>query len=330
MKRFSAFLIASSLFVVAAGTALAQEKRGQTGFEFLSVGTDARATAMGEAHTTLDGSSLGLFYNPAAMGTMTQRLDFRASRMEWIADINYISGSLALNFAGGRYGVFGVSFLSVDYGELLGTVVSNNEQGFEETGAFSPSAFLVGLGYAKQLSDRFTVGGQAKLVYQSLGDPVVPTSDTTRANIDLTQDVIAFDFGTIYKTGFKSFTFGMTVRNFSSELQYAQESFQLPLTFKIGFSIDMFDFWASRPESQSFLLAVDAVNPRSFPEYVTLGGEYTYLDMLSLRAGYVASQDEYSLTYGFGIRKFGIAIDYSYTPYDVFKDVNRFSFSVSF
>ena len=307
----------------------AQKKLAQTGFQFLSVGTDARATAMGEALTTVQGSSVALFYNPAGMVRLPNFLDFRASRMTWIADIEYVAASMAINVADGRYGIFGLSIMSVDYGDLMGTVVANNEQGFIETGTFSPNAYLVGLGYANALTDRFSVGGQIKFVSQSLGKPYVPTSDSLQVQTEFTQEVFAFDFGTLYQTGFKSLAFGMTVRNFSRELKFAQEGFQLPLTFKIGFSIDLLDFLGNRPASQSFLLSLDAINPRSFSEFITVGGEYKFMDLLALRFGYVSGQDDYAFTAGFGVKTYAVAIDYSYTPFDVFKDVHRVSFSFS-
>ena len=46
----------------------------------------------------------------------------------------------------------------------------------------------------------------------------------------------------IYKTGFKSLNLGMSIRNFSEEIKYIEEGFQLPLTFRIGASIDALDF----------------------------------------------------------------------------------------
>jgi len=43
------------------------------------------------------------------------------------------------------------------------------------------------------------------------------------------------------------------------------------------------------------------------------------------RIGYVSNSDENDLTYGFGIQKFGAAVDYAYTPFGVFENVQRFT-----
>lgn len=314
--------------------ARAQVKLAQTGFQFLSVGVDARAAAMGEAFTSMAGSSAALFYNPAGLAGVSGMADIAVSRMNWIADIDYLSGSMALKISGGKYGIVGLSFLTVNYGEFLWTRVADNDQGFEDIeGWGEPKSLMVGLGYAKELTDRFAVGGQVKYVVQDLGQSYVPVyseADTTIDEEDYSLGVLAFDLGTMYRTGFKSLVFGMSVRNFSRELKYEREGFQLPLTFKIGISMNVFDFMPNLFDNHALWISLDAVHPRSYTEYLNIGGEYVLMDILALRAGYITNQDNYGFTSGFGIRRYGLALDYSYTPFDFFDNVNRFSFRFSF
>ncbi len=335
MKKFGWMI---TLAIIMAGllthNAFAQKKLAQTGFQFLSVGLDARATAMAEAFTTVEGTSAALFYNPAGLARIPTFLDLSFNKMKWIADINYVSGSMAINFANNKYGVFGISFLTVDYGEFLWTRVASNDQGFEDIGEnwAMPSAYMIGLGYGKELSDRFAVGGQVKYVYQKLGSSYIPIytqTDTLIQEKEYDLSVFSFDFGTQYKTGFKSLIFGMTVRNFSREIKYEKEGFQLPLTFKIGISMNALDFFPEISELHKLYVSIDAVHPRSYPEYVNVGAEYTFMNQVALRAGYVTNKDEYDFTAGFGVRSFGFAIDYSYTPFKVFDTVNRFTIRFS-
>lgn len=334
MKKL--FIFAISLVIAFAclySDGLAQKKLAQTGFQFLSVGTDARATGMGEAFTTVEGSSASLFYNPAGMARVPGVCDVIASRTTWIADIDYVAGSIAVRPWRGKYGVFGFSFMTVDYGDLMGTIVANNDQGFIETGNFSPGAYAVGLGYANDLTDRFSVGGQIKLVSQSFGNsiiPVGPANSTETAKKFYAEDVLAFDFGTLYKTGFKSLAFGMCVRNFSQEVKYEREGFQLPLTFKVGFSIDVADFIPYIDKYAGAVLSIDAVHPRDFPEYLNIGGEFSIMDNFIVRTGYITGQDDYGFTAGIGLKFKGMGIDYSYTPFDVFDNINRFSAKFNF
>ncbi len=307
---------------------IAQDKLAQTGFQFLSVSPDGRGSALGDAMTTLEMGSSSLFFNPAGMARMNGMIDISATQNNWIADITHNAFSLAIKPAGGRYGVFGVTYRSVDYGKIQGTMVWGNEAGYIDTEIFKPTAYSAGLGYAKTLTDKFSVGGQIKYTGQQLGKSVVPVGeDSLKTKRNVTQ-ATAFDFGTIYKTGFKSLAFGMSVRNFSQEIKFEKEDFQLPLTFCIGISFDLLDL-VNGFENQGLLMSVDAVHPRSHPEQLKLGFEYNLASMFFVRAGYISNSDEDNLTYGFGLRQFGLAVDYAYTPFGVFDNVQRFTLRFS-
>jgi hypothetical protein len=299
----------------------AQVKLAQTGFQYLSVGQDARAVGMGEAYTCMEGVSSGMFYNPASLTGFDGMIDVTGNYFTWIADIKYMSFTLGVDPWDGLYGTFGLSVQSVDYGDFYGTIVWPNENGFLPTEIFNPTAIAIGFAYAKALSEKFSVGGQIKWVSQQLGKSTIP-GEGTKKNV---ADVVAFDFGTIYKTGFESLTFGMSVRNFSREIKFEQEGFQLPLTFKLGLSINAFDFTDIDPDMHSILVLVDAVHPRAFKEYVNLGTEYSFLKTFAVRVGYITAQDDYGFTAGFGLRSFGFEIDYAYAPFDIFEDVHRFT-----
>jgi hypothetical protein len=108
----------------------------------------------------------------------------------------------------------------------------------------------------------------------------------------------------------------MTVQNFSTDLKYEHESFSTPLTFKIGLSMNMLDFWENASRS-SLLFAVDAIHPRDFSERMNLGLEYNYLGLFSIRCGYRMNYDMGNFTAGAGVRysisnSMGIKFDISY------------------
>lgn len=315
----------------------ADKKLAQTGLQFLSVATEARAAAMGEAFTTVEGSSMSLFYNPANLALMTSFMDLSINQNQWIADMKHYSGSIAINPWYGKYGTFGFSLLSVDYGDFIGTMVDpTSEKGFVDTGTFGPTAFAVGFGYAKALTDRFSVGGHIRYVNQKLGSSVVPEGEVAEGVTKEVQNdlsVWSFDFGTVYRTGFKSLVFGMTVRNFSQEVKFESEGFQLPLTFKMGISMNVFDLLMEKNAPHTLLVSVDAIHPRDYSEQLNFGAEYTFMNLLALRLGYMYNRDEEDITAGFGVQtKFGdrmIALDYAYTPFGVFDNVQRLSFRLS-
>jgi hypothetical protein len=328
------------LFVASTGFSQAErkptEKRAQTGFKFLTVTTDARAGALGEAFTSLESPSSAMFFNPAGMARLEDFATVSLGQVSWIADINYVFGSVAFNPFDGRFGIFGFSVVSVNYGELYGTIRSDTDvRGYEDVGNFSPSAFAIGLGYAKALSDKFAVGGNLKYAKQDLGSAIVgfkPEGDQLKTNYSA--EVAAFDFGIIYRTGFKSLSFGMSVRNFSKEIKYEEEGFQLPLTFKIGVSMNAFDLLLAGQENHDFLVTVDAVHPRDYSEQLNFGGEYLFMKTFALRAGYSTPGDEHGFTAGAGLQKalknYKLAIDYAYTPFGVFDNVNRITVQFAF
>jgi hypothetical protein len=313
------------------------EKLAQTGFQFLSVVSDARAAAMAEAMTSLQLGSSALFFNPAGMANMTNLLDMTASNNQWIADITHNTFSLALSPAKGSYGVFGFSAQSVNYGEFHGTRVNKaTPLGYDDTGTFELSAVALGVGYAKQLTDRFSVGGQARWVRQDLGGSSVAVNirpdptDTTRTRriadtsaVDNKLSPFVFDFGTQFKTGIKSLVFGMSVRNFSKEVKYAQEGFQAPLVFTLGISMNVMDLVAGMPLDQALYVSLDASHFRDHPEQIKVGLDYRFMKILSLRGGYLANNQLDAFSFGIGVSHSGFAFDYSYTPSDVFDKVQR-------
>jgi len=300
----------------------AEEKLAQTGFQFLSVATDARAGAMGDAMTSLELGSASLYFNPAGLARIDDRFELLANQNKWIADITYNSYALSFNPAGGRYGVFGLTFVSVDYGEVEGTMVWANEKGYIDTEIMNPTAFSAGLGYAKTLTDKFAVGGQIKYAGQQLGKSMTTLGEDSLIVKKNLAFATAVDFGTLYRTGFKSLVFGMSVRNFSNEIKFEKEGFQLPLTFRLGLSMDLMDLLPDIP-GHSLLLSVDASHPRSYPEQLMVGLQYGLQETLFLRLGYEGNRDENDISFGFGLSRFGMSFDYAYTPYGVFDNVQR-------
>jgi hypothetical protein len=314
----------------------AEKKLAQSGFQFLSVVSDAKASALAEAMTSLSIGSSALFFNPAGMASMNNFLDFTASHNQWIADIKHSTFSLAVNPAKGHYGVFGLSLQTVDYGDFYGTRVDKAvPKGYVDTKVFSLDATAVGFGYAKQLTDKFSVGAQIRWVNQDLGETLIPdyvaaidslghtvVDTTTRAtSTDMTP--LAYDFGTQYKPGFHSLVFGMSVRNFSKELEYVEEGFQLPLVFSLGISMDVLDLMGNKLTNQSLYVTVDASHYRSHPEQIKIGLDYCLMNKLSLRCGYISNNDETGFSYGVGAAYAGLAFDYSYTPFGIFDNVQR-------
>ena len=289
----------------------ATDKLAQTGMKFLSFSPDARAAALGDAFTAKTGGASSLFYNPAGMARL-EGVNVVLGQTNWIAGITYN----AVGFAyASEAGVFGVSMMNVDYGELQGTIRSTSEAGYIDTDLFTPTASVVGLGYAFAPTDRFSVGGQVKFANENLGTAYLDADGGPSSTEDLDMSTTAFDFGLMYQMDWKNLMVAMSARNFSESLKYAEEAFELPLTFRMGVAADVIEN-----------LSVSLVNehPRDYLPTTRVGVEYSLMNMLAIRAGFVTPTDEAGINLGVGFNMAGLSVDVAYTDFGAFDSVMRF------
>ena len=328
MKRLTSPLIVVFLSTVLVMPAYSQIKKvAQTGLQFLKVDMVARSAAMGSAFSMTGSGADAVFYNPAGLSTMESKFDFFVTQTKWIADITYNAGALAASL--GNWGNVGVSFIAADYGDIIGTRVAPTDEGFIETEKLDVSAYVVGLSYGRRLTNKFMVGGQVKYAYQHLGENIHEEGGKSVQN-EVTG--LAYDFGTIFYPGFRSFRLGMNIRNFSQQFKYESETFQLPLTFVLGFAMDVFDLIGDY--DSSLLLSIDAIHPRDYTERIHIGAEYLLMNMLALRGGYKINYNEESYSFGFGLTPtvagINLKIDYAYSDLGIFENISRFSVGLAF
>ena len=307
-----------------------RERLAQTGMKFLNISVSPRAAAMGSAATTHESSSMSMFYNPAGMGSMPTAVHVAFGQVQWIGDIDYNMAAIAFRPGQGNYGVVGLTLVAANYGDFVETIRFDNDEGYLRLGTFSPTAIAVGLGYARSLTDRFSVGAHAKYVHQELtSGGVMSYANESAERSSFNEGTMAFDFGVLYETGFRSLDFGMSVRNLSGEITYAEENFELPLTFHVGASMDMVDLTALNANLHSVLLSIDAERPRDYSEQLKAGVEYMFMNTFALRAGYTFPTDEQGINLGAGVQtgvsSMRIGVDYAYTQFGLFGNVNRFA-----
>lgn len=335
MKKLATLFL---LLMLVSPLSKAQDKRAQTSMKFLSVSPSARASAMSEAVTSVNMGAYSAFYNPATMALVTDNVTATAGVVQWIADINHNSASLVFRPKNGKYGVFGLNAISVDYGSIIATVRDNdpnNPLGYKDNGFIQPTAMSFGLSYANAVTDQFSVGANFRYVYQDLTSaPVDFDGNGGYVTDSYAASVGVLDFGVLYKTGFESLNFAMALRNFSPEVTFAEEAQELPLTFKIGLSMNVLDLADIDPNDHSLLLSIDTNRPRDYDEQILLGAEYTFINRFLIRGGYGFPKDEEKLSFGFGlvqpVGKLKLKIDYSYTQFGVFGEVNRFGAQIGF
>ena len=317
------------------GAEAQQRKRAQTTMKFLSTSNYANASAMANAVTAMEGGAWHQFYNPSAMAWSPQRVDLTGSVNEWIAGINYSSVAATIQPFEGRFGIIGFNMVNVEYGELQRTIRADNESGYLDVGTFSPTAFSAGLSYAKSISDQFAVGANVKFVTQDLGAGIVGIGDENsliEQNFSASTTVV--DFGVFYRTGFESLNFAMSVTNFSPDVSFDSQDHELPLTFKMGLSMDVIDLTDLSQERHSLIVNVDANRPRDYNEQIQVGAQYGFNDLFFLRGGYVLPSDEEGYSVGFGVKgslrnNQMLLVDYSYSDFGIFSNVNRLTFRIA-
>ena len=327
------------LFVSIIGTTVFSQtdlsKTAQSTMNFLLVGTSSRASAMGEAYVTVGKGAESMFYNPAGLSLFKKTFDINLNYTQWIADIKYLSGGVAWSL--NEFGVIGAHLLTVDYGTINGTsLISSAEEplyplGYKDNGLVSNvGAYVVGLSYAKTITREFSMGLTLKLAGQNLGQS---TFDNSTKDNDASKLVI--DAGVRYQTGFKEFTFGMFIRNFSTNIKREEIEEQLPLLFSFGASVNVMQVIAEEiSENNSLTFEIDFLHQNSYSERVNLGLEYKFLEMFSLRGGYQTNRDLASWSGGVGfntsLSDYDIEVDYAYSSFDIFDSVNRISLNFSF
>jgi len=338
MKKSFNLLTAALLIVTLTFSAYAQvglKKVGQSTMNFLLVSISPRASGLGEAYCALGTGVESLLFNPAGISETENRFEMQTYTTRWIGDINYLGGSFIWNLR--QYGALGFSLLSVDYGTIYGTSLlydSEKDQyplGYIDLGKVdNVGAFACGLTYGRAISTQFLIGGDMRIVGQNLGQTQLESGLKNNNAVKL-----VFDAGIKYNTGFRSFRFGMAIRNFSSNIKREEVEEQLPLMFTMGMAIDLLDVVAPvLSRANSLNLAIDFLHPNNYSERVYYGLEYLLFDRFAIRGGYQTNQDLASWSTGIGmnynIGKTNLRFDYSYSNFDLFDGVNRLALGIAF
>jgi len=310
------------------------KQTGQASMTFLQVGLVPKAAAMGDAYTALSKGVESVFFNPAGLTEMDNQFEAFVSSTQWFADIKYLAGAIGYN--AGSYGSMAFSFMVVDYGQIKGTSLvpyeSTGSANYTLTGDVpNVGAYSFGLTYVKAISTKFSIGGSAKLVGQQLGQLTHLDGSMTDNNASK----LAFDLGIKYFPGIESLRLGMSIRNFSTFVQYQSFSSPLPVLFSVGLGMNLMDVINKDvSKDHALVLSSEFVHPNDYTDRVNTGLEYTFMNMISVRTNYISNHDILTWSGGIGLgTSFGgtrIDIDYSYSHLRDFNAVNRFSLKVGF
>ena len=172
-------------------------RQGTRGANFLQLGVGARGNGMaGAVATTVEGPA-SWYWNPAGAAS-TEFFTAHASRQNLYAGLD-----IATNYAGIAIPVFGgvggVSFTSLNSGEIQRST-ENEPYGDPIVGDnFEFTATAVSLNYARRLTDRLDLGGGLKFISEGL--------------TDARTSWVALDLGTQFRTGIYGLTIGAALQN---------------------------------------------------------------------------------------------------------------------
>lgn len=328
-STISLTIVASCVALLAIAERADAQKVGTTSLQFLKVMPTARATALGDAYSTLATGADAVFWNPAGLAG-NEYHEFSSTFTVWIFDSKQAALAYALPL--GDVGTLGFQLQYVNFGEIeetrteyLGFVGSGSDLHYNPgyTGnTFSPLSYAVGLTFARELTDRFSTGLTAKYVSESLWkDATVQVMNPNTGALETfntAAHVFLFDFGMLYRTGFRSVDIGVSVQNLGASVKFAEEEYPAPLTFRLGTAFNALgpDALLLLDDLNRLTVAVDLFQPNDYKQQVHMGLEYAFSETVFLRTGYKHNYDSEKFTFGAGAQAevAGIfaALDYSY------------------
>lgn len=315
-------------------------RKGTTGADQLLVPVGARSIATGGAFLSSVEGLEALYFNPAGFAHFPGS-EAMFSYMSYIADINVSYFAIGTNL--GDLGSFAFSIKTFDVGEIP---VTTFEAPDGDGSTYSPGFITGGISYSKIITDKISIGINAKVISESI--------------MDVNATGFAFDFGVQYRFA-NNLSLGATVMNIGTNMEYTgsnlqqstgipssqngspnglyqvvPESFQIPSYFELSLGY-LFDI----NEQNMLNIASTFRNNNSLEDQLKLGLEYGFAQTFFVRGGYDlllqnSEQGIFGLTFGAGIEYMvgggiGMVFDYAYRDVSDFPTANHiFTVKLSF
>ena len=321
-----------------------QNRAGTSGAPELRIPVGARYLAMSGAPIANVTGLEAIYWNPAGVDFSPNSANAIFSYRSYIADmnINYVAANGRL----GDMGSVGLSFRSLNIGDIKETTMDQPDG----TGAtFSPTYFVLGLTYSKQLTDRIAIGANFNLINETI-DRVSASG-------------FSFDFGVQYRDMLEvpGLDLGVVVKNLGSPIKFSGNALfvnaedpsanrgptylmvdaataELPSEVAIGISYQRkFD------EDNMIMIAGTFQNNNYTYDDYKIGAEYSYRNILFVRGGYLFSPQstdntpnifqDYTLGVGLNFKQFSgidLSVDYAYVPVKYFDANHVFAISFGF
>ena len=314
-------------------------KVGTVAASFLEIEVGSRAVGMGGAYVAVVDDATAVYWNPAGLARINKS-EVVLIHTNWLVGTSF--DFVAIAFPVGNSGTIGVSLTSLSTDEMeVRTVLLPDGTGER----FSTTDISAGLSYAMDLTEKFSIGVNAKYISQKIWH--------------MSASGFAMDIGTLFKTNLNGMTIGMSISNFGTSMRLQgndifvnydeapnfggsndripafkqTEKYSLPLILRVGLAMDIVN-----RESNVVTVALNAAHPNDNTEYINMGVEYTIADVVALRMGYkntFLKDSEEGLTAGVGTKLVlagGIAftVDYAYQDFGRLNNAQLFSLTLEF
>lgn len=172
-NQFSVLKLKITTFILLIGTLSFAQVTRKYSNEFLSIGVDARAFAMGNAVVANTGDVNSTYWNPAGLTEVYDGPQIAAMHAEYfqsIAKYDYIAGAMPLE----NNAVVGLSVYRFGVDDILNTTQLIDSQGnidYDRISKFSTADYALSLSYAGYFlgNSDISVGANAKVVYRHIG-----------------------------------------------------------------------------------------------------------------------------------------------------------------
>ena len=316
-------------------------KVATTSATFLEIPVGAAAVGMGGAYVSVAHDASELYWNVGAIAEIG-KFDLHLANMQWIGDtrFNYVGLVLPL----GDFGTIGFSFTSLSMDDMVVRTVEKPEGTGE---FFSAGDISLGISYARNLTDRFSLGITMKYIQETIWH--------------MTAQGFAIDVGTLFRTDILGgMVIGASISNFGTTMQLEGrdtrffirvdenkqgsndriptnielDSWDLPLIFRLGLSTN-----AIQNDTYRFTITVDAIHPNNDYESLNIGGQFTFMEFFILRGGYNSlflTDGEGGLSLGVGVNStmlFSetlVQFDYAFRDFGRLQNVHMFSLEFKF
>ena len=265
------------------------DRQGEAGATQLLLNPWARSAGLSAMTTANIAGVEALRLNVAGLVRSPSKTQIMGSHARYFEGTSIAMNALGIAQKVGTNGAFGVSLMTMDFGDIPITT----EDFPEGTGAtFSPSFFNMAISYAHAFKNKVSVGLAVRVVSEGLAD--------------VSANGIGIDAGVQYVTGENDeFKFGISLRNVGTPMKYEGDGltqslqspnpdvdgelsfftrsnqFDMPSLLNIGASYD----FIINPKHRITLVGNFTSNT-FYEDQIGGGLEYVFNDMFMLRGGY--------------------------------------------